>query len=125
LTIEPLDALPDVPVDHSKIASVVDNLLTNAIKYTYAGGSIRIYGESSLSEIQIHVKDTGQGLTPDDKKKVFATFTKLSAKPTGGESSTGLGLAIVKKIVEIHGGRVWVKSEHGKGSTFSFSLPMT
>ncbi|HNO12537.1 MAG TPA: ATP-binding protein, partial [bacterium] len=68
--------------------------------------------------------DTGQGLTPDDMKKVFTTFTKLSAKPTGGESSTGLGLAIVKKIVEIHGGRVWVKSEHGKGSTFSFSLPI-
>ncbi len=124
LTMESLDALPRVHVDRSKIASVVDNLLSNAIKYTHSGGRVRIFGEATVSEIQVHIEDTGQGLTSDDLKKIFTTFTKLSAKPTAGESSTGLGLAIVKKIVEIHGGRAWVKSEHGKGSTFSFSLPV-
>ncbi len=124
LKIEPLNHLPHVLADYLKIEAVIDNLITNAIKYTYSGGSIRVYGEALETEIIIHVEDTGQGLTADDLKKVFTTFTKLSAKPTAGETSTGLGLAIVKKIVEIHGGKVWVKSEHGKGSTFSFSVPI-
>ncbi len=124
LTAERLDTLPNVLVDHLKIASVIDNLVGNALKYTRSGGTVRINGETVGSEVYIHVEDTGQGLTPDDLSKVFTTFTKLSARPTGNESSNGLGLAIVKKIVEIHNGRVWVKSEHGKGSTFSFSLPI-
>ena len=124
LLIEPLTSLPALHIDGSKIAAVIENLLTNAIKYTQPGGSVRIYGETKNSEVHIHVEDTGQGLTPDDLKKVFTSFTKLSAKPTAGETSTGLGLTIVKKIVEAHGGRVWVKSEFGKGSIFSFSIPI-
>jgi len=124
LLIEPLTSLPDLHIDGSKIAAVFENLLTNAIKYTHPGGTVRIYGEVKKSEVQIHVEDTGQGLTNEDLKKVFTSFTKLSAKPTAGETSTGLGLTIVKKIVEAHGGRVWVKSEFGKGSTFSFSIPL-
>ncbi len=123
LIIGTLTGLPDLHVDGSKIAAVIENLLTNAIKFTQSGGTVRIYGETVNSEVQIHVEDNGQGLSTDDLKKVFTTFTKLSAKPTAGESSTGLGLAIVKKIVEAHGGRVWVKSEKGKGSIFSFSIP--
>ena len=124
LTVENLTNLPDIFVDKSKFESVVENLVSNAIKYTQPDGSIRIYGERSGSEIKIHIEDTGQGLTNEDMEKVFTTFTKLSARPTAGETSTGLGLAIVKKIVEIHGGKVWVKSEKGVGSTFSFSIPI-
>jgi len=124
LKIEPLNHLPHILADYLKIEAVIDNLITNAIKYTFSGGLIRVFGESKENEVIIHIEDTGQGLTAEDLRKVFTTFTKLSAKPTAGETSTGLGLAIVKKIVEIHGGKVWVKSEHGKGSTFSFSLPV-
>ncbi|MBL7996983.1 histidine kinase [bacterium] len=124
VTLESMESLPMVLVDRSKIASVADNIISNAIKYTHPGGSVRIFGEKIDAEIHVHVADTGQGLTALDLQRVFTTFTKLSSKPTAGESSTGLGLSIVKKIIEIHGGRVWVKSEPGKGSTFSFSLPI-
>jgi two-component system, sensor histidine kinase and response regulator len=103
---------------------VMANLLSNAIKYSHPGGRVRIACEARPGEVVTHVKDTGQGLTPQDLEAIFKRFGKLSARPTGGESSTGLGLAIVKKIVELHGGRIWVESERGKGSTFSFSLPV-
>jgi signal transduction histidine kinase len=114
---------PRLKLDPLKISSVIDNLLSNAVKYTHAGGRIRVYLENHASMISLHVEDTGQGLSEEDLKKVFTSFKRLSATPTGGESSTGLGLAIVKKIVELHGGRVSVESRPGKGSTFSVELP--
>lgn len=109
--------------DRAKIMSVVDNLVSNAVKYTHSGGLVQLSVERNDSTIAVHVKDTGQGLSDDDLKDVFKSFKRLSAQPTGGEISTGLGLAIVKKIVEIHGGQVGVKSKLGEGSTFSFYLP--
>ncbi len=124
LTIEKNEDPPYVLADRLRIEEVVDNLLSNAIKYTFAGGEIRVYCRVHLSEVFTHIEDSGQGMSEDDLQKAFVSFGKLSAQPTGGESSTGLGLAIVKKIVELHGGKVWVKSEKGKGSVFSFSLPM-
>ena len=71
-----------------------------------------------LSAEAVRVRDEGPGLTDDDKAKLFSRFQRLSAQPTGNESSTGLGLSIVKKIVEMHGGRVWAESVLGEGSTF-------
>ena len=124
LTIERSADLPSVLVDRARIFEVVDNLLSNAIKYTQPGGQVRVSYETTPDEVVTHVSDTGQGLPPDDLKIMFRSFRKLTPKPTGGETSTGLGLAIVKKIVELHGGRIWVESEPGKGSTFSFSLPI-
>jgi signal transduction histidine kinase/ligand-binding sensor domain-containing protein len=115
--------LPPVAVDRLRFAEVVDNLISNAIKFTYPAGQVRVRCESTPAEVIVHVADTGQGLTSDDLKEVFHSFKRLSARPTGGEKSTGLGLAIVKKIVDLHGGRVWVTSEHGKGSVFSVALP--
>lgn len=123
LDIRRPDGLIPVRVDRLKIAAVLDNLLSNAIKYTHAGGRVTVSCERNEHSVVTHVQDTGQGLSDEDLRRVFTTFGKLSAKPTGGETSTGLGLAIVKKIVEIHGGRVWVESRKGEGSTFSFSLP--
>ncbi len=115
--------LPPVSIDRTKILSVVDNLVSNAIKYTNTGGRVEVRAEKNDREVVVHVRDNGQGLSPQDLERVFTSFGRLSARPTGGESTTGLGLAIVKRIVELHGGRVWVESELGHGSTFSFSLP--
>ncbi len=116
--------LPVVSADRDRIIEVMDNLLSNAAKYTYEGGEVTVRGESDDKEVTVHVQDNGQGMTEDDLQRAFQYFEKLSATPTGGESSTGLGLAIVKKIVELHGGRVWASSEKGTGSTFSFTLPV-
>jgi signal transduction histidine kinase len=117
--------LPPVPMDKARIMEVMDNLLSNAIKFTYPGGSIRVWPEPAERAVRIHVTDTGQGLDESDLRDVFTGFKKLSARPTGGESSTGLGLAIVKKIVEAHGGSVGVRSRKGEGAVFTVSLPRT
>lgn len=123
LTVEENLTLPDVLIDRSRTLEVLDNLLSNAIKFTYPGGSVRITAEPRGKAVWVHIADTGQGLDDEDLKEIFKSYRKLSARPTGGESSTGLGLAIVKKIVEAHGGNVHVTSRKGMGSTFSFSLP--
>lgn len=112
-----------VDADQFKINAVLDNLITNAIKYTRPGGNVTIQFDDKNGQHVVHIRDTGLGLSPDDLKRVFVSFGRLSTRPTAGEPSTGLGLAIVKKVVEIHGGRVWVESEKNKGSQFSFSLP--
>lgn len=124
LSLLPGPPLPPVQADRNRVIEVMANLLSNAVKYTHAGGRVRIGCEQRNGEAITHVEDTGQGLTPEDLAVMFKRFGKLSARPTAGEPSTGLGLAIVKKIVELHGGRIWVTSERGKGSTFSFSLPV-
>jgi signal transduction histidine kinase len=114
-----------VRVDRSRILEALDNLLGNAIKFTFPGGRIQVFCEDLEDEVIVHIRDTGQGLSSDDLKLVFNKFGKLSSRPTGGEPSTGLGLAIAKKVIEMHGGRIWVASEKGKGATFSFSLPVS
>ena len=113
----------DVIVDGGRITEVIENLLSNAIKFTPSGGEVRVSCERVNGDVVTHIRDNGQGLSDDDLKHIFRSFRKLSARPTGGESSTGLGLAIVKKLVEVHGGSVWVRSKKGSGSTFSFALP--
>lgn len=124
LLIERNKTLPSITVDKIRIMEVFDNLISNAIKYSHSGGEVRVYCESNDKEVITHVSDKGQGLTEQDMQTIFSKFTRLSSKPTAGESSTGLGLSIVKKIVEIHGGRVWVQSKKDVGSTFSFSIPI-
>ena len=124
LTAIDVEQLPQIHADSVRIGEVLDNLLSNAVKYTQQGGTVRVSCEKLESEIVTHVEDNGQGLGEDDLKEIFRTFKKLSARPTGGETSTGLGLAIVKRIVEIHGGSIWVTSAKGKGARFSFSLPV-
>ena len=117
------DKMPDVELDVNKIDEVVDNLLSNAIKFSNNGGKILISSRERDGNIVVDVADNGLGLSEEDIKKAFSRGGRLSAKPTADEPSTGLGLWIVKKLVEGHGGKVWVKSSLGKGSTFSFSLP--
>jgi signal transduction histidine kinase len=108
--------------DAIKINEVVDNLLSNAVKFTFTGGAVALVTETMPQHVHIHVQDGGPGLKDSDFQFLFSSFKKLSARPTGGESSTGLGLAIVKKIVELHGGRVWAVNRPDAGAQFSFSL---
>ncbi len=109
--------------DGNLISQVLDNLISNAIKFSPLGEKIDvcIYNESEV--VSIAVKDNGTGLSEDDKQKLFKKFAKLSATPTAGENSTGLGLSIAKKITEMLGGEIFVESKKGEGAEFKVSLP--
>jgi len=110
--------------DSSRMSQVLDNLISNAIKYSPPDSDIHISVKKEENKLRVSVRDQGPGISPEDRKKLFGEFQKLSAQPTGGEKSTGLGLSIAKKIVEAHGGTIEVESEPGSGSTFFFTLPL-
>lgn len=116
--------LPDCLLDPNKVDEVVENLVSNAIKFTQNGGNVKIKTYVDNESVVCEVSDNGLGLSQDDLKHTFERGARLSAKPTGGENSSGLGLWIVKKLIDAHNGRVWVKSSLGKGSTFAFSIPI-
>jgi len=121
-----LDAdLPELSLDAGKIQQVLNNFLSNACKFSHSGTKVevRLYREGA--DAVVAVRDQGQGIPAAELERLFKPFQKTSVRSTAGESSTGLGLAIVRKIVAGHGGRVWVESEVGHGSTFSFSLPLS
>jgi two-component system phosphate regulon sensor histidine kinase PhoR len=113
--------LPDVSADRDLLERAVVNLIENAVKFTPRGGSIEVSARASNGSLTIEVRDTGEGIDPNDLPRVFERFYKADrARRAGG---TGLGLAIVKHTIEAHGGSVAVRSEPGRGSTFSFSIP--
>jgi signal transduction histidine kinase len=109
--------------DQQRIAQVILNLLGNAIKFTEEG-KIVVEATVSNESFLVSVSDTGPGLSETDQKKIFEEFRQADASNTRVKGGTGLGLSISKKIVEMHGGRIWVDSSLGKGSTFSFTLPI-
>ena len=110
--------------DEDWLRQVLENLLGNAIKYSPERRSIWLAVRKDKGQVRLEVKDEGPGLTDEDKVRLFGRFQRLSARPTGGESSTGLGLSIVKQLVERHGGRVFAESEgRGHGTTFVAELP--
>jgi len=114
-----------INADSRRIQQVIENLISNAIKYSPADKTInaRLFQNETSARIEVH--DQGQGLTEEDMSKLFGQFQRLSAQPTGGESSTGLGLSIVKQIVELHGGRIWAESAgKDQGATFIVELPL-
>lgn len=115
--------LPYLTIDPNRIKEAFDNLINNAIKYSYPGSTVVIRANWTGQEVVFSIVDEGQGILKEDLPKLFKPFGKTSAHPTGGEPSTGLGLVIVKKIIDGHGGKIWVKSDAGRGSVFSFSLP--
>jgi PAS domain S-box-containing protein len=111
--------------DYERLREAIDNIVSNAIKYTPIGGAIELAMLRADDNAVIRVRDSGPGLTKEDLTRMFTRFQRLSAKPTGGESSTGLGLAIAKKIVDLHGGDLTAESAGpGKGASFSVSLPL-
>lgn len=113
----------EIEADKIKIKEVIENLLTNAIKYSGFSCTTTITLEEQGPIIYIVVVDEGQGLSEKDLKKIFGKFQRLSAKPTNGESSTGLGLYLVKQIIDQHGGSIIVTSKIGSGTTFKITLP--
>lgn len=119
LLIEP--ALPPVSADGDKIRSVVNNLISNALRYTPAGGSIKVGAVQRPGAVEVFAADTGLGIPAEDQKRVFEKFYQVRGRTPGG---AGLGLSIAKEIIDRHGGRIWVESREGEGSTFRFVLPL-
>lgn len=112
-----------VPADIDLLGHVVTNLLTNAVKYNREGGDVWVSVTKSQTEARVDIRDSGIGIAPKDQLHVFDRFFRVNRKDKSVEG-TGLGLAICKTIIELHGGRIWVSSEVGVGSTFSFVLPL-
>jgi signal transduction histidine kinase len=116
--------LPDVILDPNRVTQVVTNLLSNAIKFSPEGGKVRISAEPWEGLVRVAVSDRGEGIAPRDLPKLFKKFSQIDSGPTRKVGGTGLGLVICKGIVEQHGGRIWVDSTPGEGSTFYFTLPV-
>jgi histidine kinase len=119
-----IDAPPNLPrvfADHQQIQRVIINLLTNAIRATPAGGMITVRGAQRGSEVVFSVTDTGAGIPREYLSRIFEPFVQVPNAPQGG---SGLGLTIARRIVEAHGGRLTVQSEPGRGSTFTFTVPL-
>ena len=112
-----------VGADERKIKQVLLNLLSNALKFTPEGGRVEVRAAMAGASVEVSVADTGVGIAPEDQEAVFEEFRQVGAAEKKAEG-TGLGLALSRKFVELHGGRIWVESEPGRGSTFTFALPL-
>ena len=137
-----LDEEIQLIADERKLKQIMFNLLSNALKFTPDGGCVHVaarrvqgHGGQNVEHgtahvepdgdfIEISVEDTGIGIGQEDLSKLFKEFSQLSSPYTREHEGTGLGLALTKRLVELHGGRIRVESEHGKGSRFSFAIPL-
>ena len=120
LTTEPAEM--NIEADERRVRQIVFNLLSNAIKFTPSEGRVDVSARLDDGHVQIAVADTGPGIAPQDFETIFEEFEQT----TDGKKAegTGLGLPLSRKLVELHGGRLWVESEVGRGSTFRFTLPV-
>lgn len=123
LKTEVSEKLPPISGDEGRLTQVLTNLINNAIKFTDQGG-VTVEARAEEDNVVVHVKDTGIGIAEEDKAELFTKFFQVDTSARRKHGGTGLGLAICKEIVEAHNGKIWVESELGKGSTFSFSLPI-
>jgi signal transduction histidine kinase len=115
---------PIVQCDADRLAQIISNLLTNAIKYSPNGGDILVTSHVSDSSVEVSVRDHGVGIAPDFAKQLFSRYERYE-KNSNKIVGTGLGLAIARQIVELHGGRIWLDSAVGEGSDFRFRLPLS
>jgi len=121
------DAKDNVPLvwsDRVAVAAILDNLLSNAVKYSPSGKSIQVSVYPHDNSVACTVQDKGPGISPFDQHRLFQSGVRLSAQPTAGEASSGYGLAVARELVEQLGGAIWCESSLGKGSRFSFRLPL-
>jgi signal transduction histidine kinase len=112
-----------VVADPLRLKQVILNLLTNAVKFTPTGGRIEARAQRVDGEIHVSVEDSGIGIAEDDLERIFESFQQGPRSVPGAAEGTGLGLTLSKRIVELHGGRLWVESRLGHGSTFTFAIP--
>jgi signal transduction histidine kinase/CheY-like chemotaxis protein len=124
LNLEVDPAIDVIEADERKIKQVVFNLLSNAVKFTPDGGQVGMQAGLAEGEVRITVWDTGIGIAAEDQERIFEEFQQVGGMYAEKREGTGLGLALTKKFVELHGGRLWVESEVGRGSRFTFTLPV-
>jgi signal transduction histidine kinase len=123
LRVESDDRLPPFPMDDARVKQVLLNLVGNAVKFTPEGGRVWVQADSEDGAVRVEVGDTGPGIAPEDQERIFLEFQQ-AGRDAGKPQGTGLGLALAKKFVEMHGGKIWLDSEVGKGSRFFFTIPM-
>ena len=124
LEVDVEEGLPMVRADRNRVRQVLLNLLSNASKFTPESGKLKVEAIRENDWCRISVVDNGIGIKKDDQERIFEQFSQLNSNLAKEEGGTGLGLAIVKQIIEKHGGRIWVESEYGNGSRFTFTLPL-
>ncbi len=118
------EGLPQVHADKSRLRQILLNLLSNANKFTPPAGKLRIEVRREGDRCQVSVIDNGIGIKKEDQERIFQVFTQAETLSNGKKEGTGLGLSLTRKFVEVMGGRIWVESEYGKGSKFTFTLPL-
>jgi signal transduction histidine kinase len=123
LELDLADDLPSVWADPDRVTQILTNLVSNAHKYTPAGGSIFVRARGQDGRVRVEVRDTGIGLAPDEQAQLFTRFFRARNKATREVGGTGLGLAITRSLIELHGGEISVTSAPGQGSTFCCTLP--
>jgi signal transduction histidine kinase len=123
VVLDEVPPLPTIALDGGKIDQVLNNLIGNAVKFSHRDSTVRVHLSLTPAFVTVAIEDRGQGIPAAERSHLFTPFGTASVRGTGGEQSTGLGLAIARNIVEGHGGRIWLESEVGHGSTFFFTLP--
>lgn len=124
LTLDIPESLPPVQADRQRLQQILVNLVGNACKYTPPGGQVDVFLRNGGGEVQIDIRDTGVGITAEAQPHIFTPFYRADNPLRDEVGGTGLGLSITRKLVELHGGRIWFESDEGRGSTFSFTLPV-
>jgi signal transduction histidine kinase len=124
LELDVHERVDEVVADERKIKQVLLNLLSNAVKFTPAGGRVGVRAALADGMVEIAVRDTGIGIAPQDQETIFEEFRQVGADEARKREGTGLGLALARRFVELHGGKIWVESAVGRGSTFTFTLPV-
>jgi len=118
------EQIGETVADERKVRQILLNLLSNAVKFTPDGGKIDVRAIQSQDKVEISVSDTGIGIAQEDQDAIFEEFRQVGSDYARKREGTGLGLTLARKFVELHGGRIWVRSEIGRGSTFTFTLPV-